>query len=221
MPPPWDADGAGLPDFPFGQVDRDFEPALVRLMDPAALSAAASAAAAAAAGDASAVGVWGEALVAAWLGRLLDSPAQSRPLLPCGGALLAFQWVNAGGETGAAFDIRLRVARPSLEERDEFIEARALLRMRALPRVQAGGNDSDVCPQVKSSSRTDKHFFEISERELSFAAERGGAYHIYRVSGAAAGAESSADSADGLQVACITDPLLLWREHKITVCVLV
>ena len=66
--------------------------------------------------------------------------------------------------------------------------------------------------QVKSSGAQAKDVFEISKPEMAFAEQEGARYHVVRVWGAA----SAAPRLQGFR-----DPLLMWRQRQLTVCMMV
>jgi len=151
------------------------------------------------------------------------------------------EWINQHGESGAPYDFVLHVV-PSADEEgcNEFLEAR-----RADPRALRPGRPpsravvqpadfhraspaaSLACggtvgnrksswrappPQVKSSAARTKVTFEMSRQELGFAEEQGRRFHVLRVS-AAVSPEPC--------LALITDPIALWRSHRLTVFIVV
>ena len=63
--------------------------------------------------------------------------------------------------------------------------------------------------EVKTSTSLDKGF-PISHKELHFAEQKGAAYHVFRVVGAGS-------STPG--ITRITDPVKLWNNSLITLCV--
>jgi hypothetical protein len=63
------------------------------------------------------------------------------------------------------------------------------------------------CGRPQTTS-TDKHLFEVSNREWLFAQQEGPAYAIYRVSGAGGHA----------RVARIVNPYMQWRTARIGLC---
>jgi hypothetical protein len=90
--------------------------------------------------------------------------------------------------------------------------------------------------EVKASRDPSRQLFQIAERELEFAKQQGSRYHILRVglaasTGAAvrdvsaAGDGGVGDAGHGLQfvpsIQRLLDPVRLWAEHVIRVCIAV
>lgn len=144
------------------------------------------------------LGRWGEAFIANLLRSTAAAavpPAFLSAIIPPGGRVLEVQWANEGGERGFPFDLHL------------IVET-------GVPPVT-----SEQFVEVKASSAVGKAAFEMSHGELAFAEQAGQRFHIFRVTGAAAGA--GADGGGGVQVALVTDPVALWRSGRLAVCVVV
>lgn len=147
--------------------------------------------AAAVTADVAAVGRFGEEL--AYLYYLQHPDAQPQQQLdPFGqpsvgvseqGAQLVVEWVNQQQESWLPFDLILR----------EAVSGAVLCYV-----------------EVKTSRDSARQFFDMTQRELEFAAQQGDRYHILRIRGVSSGSPT---------LERLINPVNLWRQQAVRVCV--
>jgi hypothetical protein len=137
-------------------------------------------------------------------------------------------WVNQDTETGLPFDMLVLgpggagggIAAPP----GEMKQVQALL----APYGIALGDQEQVLAyvEVKSTRASHKELFEVSQAELALAAQAGDRYWVLRVSGLQAVAEAAAAAVAGQVVSVcpsiqqLVNPVLLWQQQALRVCVL-
>ena len=77
--------------------------------------------------------------------------------------------------------------------------------------------------EVKSSRGHSRDVFEMSRAELAFAEREGRRYHVMRVWGTqgGGGGRGGGSAAVPPRVQAFTDPVRLWQEKRVAVCLLV
>jgi hypothetical protein len=177
------------------------------------------------------VGRWGEELVFQMLRKAvedqrLDSllPGVRHHVYP----LLRVVWVNDPSESGLPYDVvvvgHLEDPHGSAEEEDGGGEAGGEGGGESGSRAggsRRGGGGQRSTPgvgtvlayvEVKSSGSQHRDVFELSRPELAFAEQEGQRYHVVRVWGATGPAP---------RVQAFQDPVALWRQRQVAVCLLV
>ena len=132
--------------------------------------------------------------------------AASHPSVLAGDRVLRVIWVNEERESGLPYDLVLAAMAPAGREAGSGGRGR-------------GGSGHDVIAyvEVKSSRGHSRDMFEISQAELAFADREGKRYHILRVWGTRTGSAVTAPP----RVQAFTDPIRLWQEKRVAVCLLV
>jgi hypothetical protein len=145
-----------------------------------------------------AVGRWGE-LVA--LHHLRDTLASSAGGGEARGAAATappaateVTWCNAQSEAGLPYDLVIRPKGSTNESEWHYVE-------------------------VKTSASPDKVLFEVSWREMAFAARKGGRFSVVRVFGAAGGGQGA--GAGPVRLLHARDPVALWSQGALAVCMVV
>jgi hypothetical protein len=186
-----------------------------------------------AAADAQAVGRFGEALAYAYLQQWVA--ATDAAVSAAGGstAHLRVVWVNAHAEQQLPFDCII------INQASNFPghptptsgqnEADRVLLVRGGVAL-AEGEEVAAWVEVKSTRAVRKELFEISEPELRFAMQQGKRYWVLRVSGLGMAGYRRGGGSGGVdggqresvlaaQMEHMVDPMRLWREQAIKLCV--
>lgn len=148
---------------------------------------------AAATADAAAVGRYGEELVYRYY---QQHPELQQDMGTDALKQFTVEWVNRDSETALPYDMvvyELAVGSTQQQQQQGEEPARSIL----------------AYLEVKASRDAQKQLFELSQRELQFAAEQGDRYHILRVTGV--GGSPSLER--------LVDPVKLWSEKVIRLCV--
>ena len=126
--------------------------------------------------------------------------AASHPLVVAGDRPLRVIWVNEERESGLPYDLVLAALSPA---------------------AGRGAHDVIAYIEVKSSRGHSRDVFEISRAELAFAEREGRRYHVFRVWGSRAAAGGAQQQQQTPRVQAFTDPIRLWQEKRVAVCLLV
>jgi hypothetical protein len=121
------------------------------------------------------------------------------------------EWVNKEAETGLPYD--LVVYERPLANASSIGNSSSSSELGHL----AEGAQVLAFIEVKASRDPTRQLFQIAEREMAFAGQQGSRYHILRV-GLAGGAMGAA-AAPCMQR--LVDPVRLWADHVIRVCIAV
>ena len=139
------------------------------------------------------------------LSQLLPGAA-SHPSVMAGDRVLRVIWVNEERESGLPYDLVLAAMAPATGQAAGSSGRRG-----------GAGHDVVAYVEVKSSRGHSRDMFEISQAELAFAEREGKRYHVLRVWGTRTGAGVTAPP----RVQAFTDPIRLWQEKRVAVCLLV
>jgi hypothetical protein len=151
---------------------------------------------AAALADAAAVGRFGEELAHQYYMQHPDIQQQQQNEV-------VVEWVNQEAESGLPYDLVV-YEQPVANAPGGSSSSGDLGHLAEGARVLA-------YVEVKASRKPTKQLFQIAEREMEFARQQGSRYHILRVG--LAGAAPS--------IQRLVDPVRLWAEHVIRVCIAV
>jgi hypothetical protein len=144
-----------------------------------------------------AVGRWGELVALHHLRQTIASgggAAGPTTAPPPTAPPIEVEWCNARGEAGLPYDLVVRPLNSQDESEWHYVE-------------------------VKSSASPDKVLFEVSWREMAFAARKGARFSVVRVFGAAGGGFGAGGAPVRLLHA--SDPVALWSQGALAVCMVV
>jgi hypothetical protein len=145
------------------------------------------------------------------------------------------EWVNQEGESGLPYDL-------VLYEQPGTNGSSNISSNSSSNSSSGGSSDGSSCSaighlaegaqvlayvEVKASRDASRQLFYITERELEFARQQGSRYHILRVGLPIAAAAAAGGVLEGVEVLGapsmqrLVDPVRLWAEHVIRVCIAV
>jgi hypothetical protein len=141
-------------------------------------------------------------------------------------------WVNQETETGLPFDMLVLASAgeggsASGTAAAALAETQQVQALLAPYGITLGDQDQVLAfVEVKSTRASHKELFEVSHAELALAAQAGDRYWVLRVSGLQAVAEAAAATVAGQMVTVcpsiqqLVNPVLLWQQQALRVCVL-